>query len=1656
MEVGVTWQPRPLASLPLVLAGPLLRRVDGTSVTVWLALREPRKVTLRVYSSDADGVGVTQVGEGSRNTVKVAANCHLVAVTATGAAPLAAGTLYRYDVFFGAPGDESVPVPATEPRLYSPSVVAATTPAARAALTYAGPGAPSLPSFATPPQDLNRLRVVHTSCRKPHGGGDDALAVLDEILRADVADPLARPQQLVLSGSQIYADDVADPLLAVVTGIGQTLKAGPEALPGVVDADLRLRPGYRQDLVTGAAGLTAAAAKSHLLSLAEFWAMYLLVWSDVLWPETLPEFADVHPDEHALLERSLTDSGLTDAWATMARYGPAKQRRDTFADERAAVLEFRSSVGAVRRVLANTPTYLVLGEHEVSEDWFSTQSWAEKALATTGDASGLGRRVMQNALTAYALCQGWGNTPERFATDGPAGEPGRRLLAAVAGWDGTENDTSAAIRTCVGLPTGFNSGVPLRPAGALSWHYHVESANHQLIVLDTRTMRVFLGGAGDPPALLYGDAALKEQVLDPPDLGPEAATFVVSATPVVGYPFVSDFAQQLLGKRYRGRATVDSEAWGLQRAGYEKLLSRLFNRGAARPDATRRQRIVLLSGEVGYGFAARLRYEGAAPFRATAPVPTRGVVAQFVASAARNEDGLTRFLHGTGFDVTADVLPRSSRVGWANPAGGNLTVGTELVDTITGHLRSVPWTVSGTPAVAETGPLRTVTSTPDWSYDLSFAKHDAADPTIPPRPGSPRPVYPPTGDRSAALGQYLAATENHDDYLGKWGDGKEVVGYANLGEVSLSWQPGNAKKAIQTLWWRLPGQDAAAPLTRCVVSLSTRVAGASHDPDHLVLMTGRPAVDGTAASSQPAEDTWVYWRTGDAVRRLRAGTDGYLYASAVAGSTEPWDYTEAFRPAAGTVAEVAYSTGARPLPDALLGTAGLFQQRTVPPVPSSGDTEPEPVTITLPARLLKLVSPEELALWPVLWHVPDTYATGGLRQQANAWAPPAVVHGDPAPAAVAPHRPVERGLRIEGQVDGAATQVRLRLQTAAGVALRLRTGIAVDAPTADEVTATLAPAAGGVRTFTATVFLVDAAAAFGPVEVLVVAEGPTVPHVESFTLHLCGLQTALVDDPNAQDRGPLRGEANELVIVDFLRSPQNNLALLDDQTRVRRMVPYEFRNERRPLVANGPARLRPQMPMWMGEVQFVGVTDAQLRDLLRRRYTRSAVSDPPDPTANPAPPQKLRIDWTWNLRLSWDGPDANANAVAGAVQNPQIGHNYQLDLTGSPTVVLHYGATGQFTDATGRDLVVDGQGRVPAAFTPAPTPVPFPVANRRLPAVLVTGQQRPWGRRAGTQARPSLVLEFQPAVTQNGAEVIRGGDGKVGVSSFSFDKRQVDPGLIPGAGGVLGPPPAAVPLLALPDFRVLGRNPAPDAEIEAVIEDIVQEYYNNNQNLARVNILTLACWQRTALLIFQHESGVRGGYNQFRTDPPRRPEYTFQGSSWRYGQETDMPLFGPPHGYGIGQLDNWGNPPTGVNADQAWNWVENIRKAVDLIFGTYGAAAYNLVDDHLPNPIDQRTRAVFQRETIRRYNGGREFRWDNNTWEIMPSLQYATTGQVASGPSPRLLYPNQVLAHAGVPAITYFSSAAGVANIADPVNVVNTVYNRPAAFTAAHYGPETA
>jgi hypothetical protein len=66
-----------LGSKPLVLAGPMLRKVTPQRVSVWLALRKPCSVTLKVL--DEDGKPAL---EGNQETVAIGSHLHLVVVTA--------------------------------------------------------------------------------------------------------------------------------------------------------------------------------------------------------------------------------------------------------------------------------------------------------------------------------------------------------------------------------------------------------------------------------------------------------------------------------------------------------------------------------------------------------------------------------------------------------------------------------------------------------------------------------------------------------------------------------------------------------------------------------------------------------------------------------------------------------------------------------------------------------------------------------------------------------------------------------------------------------------------------------------------------------------------------------------------------------------------------------------------------------------------------------------------------------------------------------------------------------------------------------------------------------------------------------------------------------------------------------------------------------------------------------------------------------------------------------------------------------------------------------------------------------------------------------------------------------------------------------------
>src|SRR5579884_806423 len=169
-----TWKPlaERFDALPFILAGPLLRRTEPSSVTVWLAVKEPCQVTLRIYRRDRQG-RLLQQFEGTRRTVRLGDHLYLVAVTARAMREeerLSWGEHYYYDLFF-LPGEQvssNIPVSENAAHLSTPGICVANPAQADPMQLLVYPGNP-LPGFVLPPEDFNQLRIVHGSCRKLHG-----------------------------------------------------------------------------------------------------------------------------------------------------------------------------------------------------------------------------------------------------------------------------------------------------------------------------------------------------------------------------------------------------------------------------------------------------------------------------------------------------------------------------------------------------------------------------------------------------------------------------------------------------------------------------------------------------------------------------------------------------------------------------------------------------------------------------------------------------------------------------------------------------------------------------------------------------------------------------------------------------------------------------------------------------------------------------------------------------------------------------------------------------------------------------------------------------------------------------------------------------------------------------------------------------------------------------------------------------------------------------------------------------------------------------------------------------------------------------------------------------------------------------------------------
>lgn len=624
--------------LPIVLAGPILRRTTPEFVTVWLALKQPAEVELTIYETANRGeVLAASVLRGRCSTVALGKSLHVAAVTArSDDRSLDSDRLYAYDLqfFCDNPQQSQKNLQQALRSLDFPTV----------SISYF---AHQKPTFVLPPHRLEDLCIVQGSCRKPHGGGFDALPILDSLIEDRAAQPQHRPHQLFLTGDQIYGDDVAEPFLWLASSLGDAFLGWEEKLPvGWQEPDdvdyytpQQLPCGRRAEVATTHAGFTAGLrnkrnkVNSHLLSLGEYYASYLLAWSPTCWLMQIPP------------GRQISDR---------------RQVSRRWDREAGALRQFIHTLWKVRRALANIPTYTIFDDHDVSDDWNLNQTWCLRVFGRP-----LGRRTVQNALLAYAVFQAWGNTPARFAAD----ESGAKLLTAAADWSASGGTDAAAydkIARYVGmpitdpqtnLPTFVEDGGVLilnRHPEAIAWNYTVRSYCHETIVLDTRTWRGYpVEGKSSAPPMLLCPTAFEQQLSVPLQQSASEAqiqtTFAIAPTNVFHLQAI-DWIHHWQLRQNKVFATDVGDAWNINLEALAQLFITLFEQ---------RRQVVVLSGDIHYSSMVRLIYESNLD-------KSTSVLAQLTCSPLKNEETLTRIIHTRFKDW---LLPEPVRRwnGWSNP-----------------------------------------------------------------------------------------------------------------------------------------------------------------------------------------------------------------------------------------------------------------------------------------------------------------------------------------------------------------------------------------------------------------------------------------------------------------------------------------------------------------------------------------------------------------------------------------------------------------------------------------------------------------------------------------------------------------------------------------------------------------------------------------------------------------------------------------------------------------------------------------------------------------------------------------------------------------------------------------------------------------------------
>jgi hypothetical protein len=607
--------------IPLLLAGPILRRVEKSKVCVWIATSKKVQARLRIFrlcgfvhggqvnSSEIippNSVNAIQesqpnlqlVGEGNNSPLQLGDKLFINLIIAK---PLH----QTHDKEALIEDSRSLGFPTNELLAYDLELISDSETGIRETISLKDLGLlhgensiiysrgddtspstehydnyengynyPALPIFfIANTEDASSLNLLYGSCRKLYGDEDDSLIIGDKLLQDSVYDLEKRPSALYLIGDQIYADDVADPLIAFIKRLSSKLLGWEERIRGFDRKLGELSTAERKDIVSNYAKFSTEVGDNHLLGFGEFAAMYIIAWNQLVWPNKFYQSTTDDPTNSSLSKKYLNEVKKLE--------------------------QSRKSLVRIRRLLANIPTYMICDDHEITDDWNINKKWSEDV-----GKSICGKQIISNGLLAFWAFQAWGNDPESYSHDfiqkvQQSLYSNRKSSIALSRISHEPTVESSRLS----LNTKKNGIVNLDANEDLDYHF-IMSTNWTFVAptyplsifIDCRTQRTFDDEEG-PPHLLSDRALdfMKAMVMKAGYSNGDPM-ILISPTPVFGFE-LAESVQRFLTS-ISGSYKWDLETWRANESGFIKFLVYLVNN--FNPSYC-----IFLSGDVHYAFTMR-------------------------------------------------------------------------------------------------------------------------------------------------------------------------------------------------------------------------------------------------------------------------------------------------------------------------------------------------------------------------------------------------------------------------------------------------------------------------------------------------------------------------------------------------------------------------------------------------------------------------------------------------------------------------------------------------------------------------------------------------------------------------------------------------------------------------------------------------------------------------------------------------------------------------------------------------------------------------------------------------------------------------------------------------------------------------------------------